>query len=342
MGGQIIDSSLSSDNLKSFLSEFACLPTPFRPNTTVLFQLVDASKARLLHSPSPFIINSWSQLLLLYPDQGLCTHLVMLSRFGCLLGYTAPETLILSSNFPSALIDPSVIDNKLAEDLSTGKVVEIIDPTSLFISSPLGLVPKHDGGLRRIHHLSYPIGSSVNDRIADEASALSYTSLQRIFSKVLAAGRHAVLIKRDIKNAFHNIPVAPHMQWLLGFLWKSRHYQETCLPFGLCTAPFIFNLFAKGFHWILESYLHWSVDHYLDDFLAIILALKAIPATLLQYNRNYEQVTDLLGIPRQKSKNQSRTVIPVIVIEIDSTKFMARFPSEKIAKAIAITTTALA
>ena len=102
---------------------------------------------------------------------------------------------ILSSNLPSALIDPSVIDHKLAQDLSMGRVIDITDPTSPFMSSPLGLVPKHDGSLQRIHHLSYPSWRSVNDHIADEASALSYTSLQRIFSKVLAAARHAVLIK---------------------------------------------------------------------------------------------------------------------------------------------------
>ena len=127
----------------------------------------------------------------------------------------------------------------------------------------------------------------MNDYIADEASSLSYTSLQRIFEKVLTAGRHAVLIKRDVKNAFRNIPVAPHMQWLLGFLWKGRYYQETCLPFGLSTAPFIFNLFAEAFHRILEPYLRWSVDLYLDDFIAMLPVSEATPARLQEYTQDY-------------------------------------------------------
>lgn len=81
------------------------------------FQLVDASKPRLAHFLSPFIINVWSQLLQPYPDQELRIHLVMLLCFGCLLGYTGLEALILSSNLPSALIDQAVIDKKLAKDL---------------------------------------------------------------------------------------------------------------------------------------------------------------------------------------------------------------------------------
>lgn len=346
MGGFIhldsIDSIDSSNNLTIFLSEFTCLPTSARPNTLILFPLVDASKPRLLRSPSPFIIHAWSRLLLQYPNQDLRIHLVILLRFGCLLGYTGPNTFMLSSNLPSALIDPSVIDEKLSQDLSTRRVVEVVDPVSPFITSPLGLVPKHDGGLRKIHHLSYPKGTSVNDYIAAEASALSYTSLQRIFEKVLKAGRHSVLIKRDVKDAFQNIPVAPHMQWLLGFLWKERYYQETCLPFGLSTSPFIFNLLAEAFDWILEAYFQWSVDHYLDDFIATFSALEATPSNVIEYDYQYRRVTDLLGIPRQESKDQMGTIVPVFGILVNTNTFVASLPLEKISKAIEVTTKALA
>lgn len=136
----------------------------------------------------------------------------MFLRFSCLLGYTGLETLILSNNLPSALIDQLVIDNKLEENLASGRVIEIVNPVSPFISSPLGLVPKQNGGFQKIHHLSYPRGRLVNDYIADEISSLSYTLLQQIFDKVLAAGRHAILMTCDVKDAFRNIPVAPHMQ----------------------------------------------------------------------------------------------------------------------------------
>lgn len=210
---------VTTNNLTRFQSEFTCLPAPARPNTSMLFQLVDVSKEQLLSlSLLPFIANAWSQLLSHYPPgNSLRIHIVMLLRFACLLGYKYPDAWILSKNLPLALLDLEIIDNKLAHDLKLGRVVEVKNPTYLFISSPLGLVPKHDGGFRKIYHLSFPNGSSVNDCIAEEACLLSYISLHDIFHKILVAGRHAALIKRDVKDAFQNIPVAPHMQWLLGF-----------------------------------------------------------------------------------------------------------------------------
>lgn len=114
MGG-FIDKSISVDsslNLPTFLSEFTCLSIPARPNTSTFFSLVDASKSRLVNSPSPFIVKAWYQLLQQYPDQKLHIHLIMLVRFGFLLGYTGPVTFILSANLPFALIDPSIINIK--------------------------------------------------------------------------------------------------------------------------------------------------------------------------------------------------------------------------------------
>ena len=106
-----------------------------------------------------------------------------------------------------------------------------------------------DEGLHRIHHLSYPRGSSVNDFIPKEAANLKYATLANVLARIRRAGRGAVIIKKDIKDAFRNVPVAPHQQWLLGFQWNNKFYQETCLSFGLSTSPYIFNLFGEGFCW---------------------------------------------------------------------------------------------
>jgi hypothetical protein len=71
-------------------------------------------------------------------------------QFGTLVGYEGPDSLIISKNQESVYLAPEVIDAKLHDDLAMGRIV----PTFPFISSPLGLVPKHDGGFRRIHNLS--------------------------------------------------------------------------------------------------------------------------------------------------------------------------------------------
>ena len=84
----------------------------------------------------------------------------------------------------------------------------------------------------------------------------------------------------------------------------GRYYQETCLPFGLSTSPFLFNIFSEAFHWILESKLRWfTLHHYLDDFIRVIQASPHTPAILHNLREDYVKVTDDLGIPRNDAKN---------------------------------------
>lgn len=154
---------------------------------------------------------------------------------------------------------------------------------------------------------------------------------------VVRRGMNCVIMKRDIKDAFRNISVAPHHQWLLVFTWRNKYYKETCLLLGLSTAPFIFNLFGKGLYWILVSHLRWTLVHYLDDFVAVFSATQAIDQRLRQESRTYNWVTDLLEIPRNELKNGQGTWITVFEIEIDTMSFTARLPTEKLDKAVKAT-----
>lgn len=119
---------------------------------------------------------------------------------------------------------------------------------SPYIASLLGLVPKPNGNLRRIHHSLYPQNLSVNNFIPKAATNLKYTTLENIFTEIWRAGQGALIIKKDIENAFRNISVALQHQWLLGFQWKGEFYQETCFSFGPSTFSYIFNLFRKAFY----------------------------------------------------------------------------------------------
>lgn len=142
----------------------------------------------------------------------------MILRFGAKLGYVGPPAFSLSDNLASALQDPTIIEKKLQEDLASGRVTQVQDPpTPPFICSPLGLVPKYDEGWRRIHHLSHPPGKSVNDYIPDGAGEMRYTRFQEVLQLVTQAGRNCIILKRDVKDAFRNIPVARQHHWLLSF-----------------------------------------------------------------------------------------------------------------------------
>ena len=146
-------------------------------------------------------------------------------------------------------------------------------------ASPLGLVDKADGSKRRIHHLSYPPDdpTAINNGIPEQFGSIIYSRIEDAVSAIQKLGKGFILIKRDFEFAFRHIPVSPYDSPLLGFHWQNYRYAERFLPFGLRTAPYLVNLFAEVFHWILEDQLIKQkipacVIHYLDDFLMIIPA----------------------------------------------------------------------
>lgn len=134
----------------------------------------------------------------------------MILCFEAQLAYEGPNAFILSKNLVSALADTGIIDKKLAEDLRCHWVEEVTNPILPFISSPLGLVPKHNGDWRKIHHLFHPFGCSVNDHIPDGVGEMRYTRFQDVLQMVIRAGRNCIILKRDVKDVFRNVSVAPN------------------------------------------------------------------------------------------------------------------------------------
>ncbi|KAL5516552.1 hypothetical protein EMCRGX_G001913 [Ephydatia muelleri] len=65
------------------------------------------------------------------------------------------------------------------------------------------------------------------------------------------------------------VPVLASEWELLGMYWRDKYYVETCLPFGLRSAPSIFDNFASALHWILEHNYGVTLLHCLDDFLLL-------------------------------------------------------------------------
>ena len=64
-------------------------------------------------------------------------------------------------------------------------------------------------------------------------------------------GRDAQLVKLDIKEAYRIMPVHPDDYHLLGIRWKGSTYIDRALPFGLRSAPKIFNAIADFIAWVL-------------------------------------------------------------------------------------------
>ena len=83
----------------------------------------------------------------------------------------------------------------------------------------------------------------------------------------MGLGRSALLIKFNLSNAYHIVPVHPDDQPLLGVSWQDEVYMDRSLPFGLRSAPKIFNAIADFLAWVLHHNSIPYILHYLDDFL---------------------------------------------------------------------------
>ena len=82
-------------------------------------------------------------------------------------------------------------------------------------------------------------------------------------------GRGTQLVKLDIKDAYLIVPVHPGDYYLLGIEWRGFTYIDRALPFGLHSAPQIFNAAADFIAWGLAFQGVNCQLHYLDDFLLI-------------------------------------------------------------------------
>ena len=101
------------------------------------------------------------------------------------------------------------------------------------------------------------------------------------------------------------------------------------LPFGLRSAPFIFNSVAEAVEWILvHNYAVSPLFHYLDDFLTMGPANSSICQSHMD---NAFTVFARLGLPLHLQKCEGpSTVLVFLGIELDSVQQLARLPRDKV------------
>ena len=75
--------------------------------------------------------------------------------------------------------------------------------------------------------------------------------MDQIIRLVSGLGKGALMAKFDVESAYRNVPVHPSDRYLLGMKWRNQYYVDLALPFGLRSAPFIFNAIADMVEWIL-------------------------------------------------------------------------------------------
>ncbi|KAL5515947.1 hypothetical protein EMCRGX_G001197 [Ephydatia muelleri] len=136
------------------------------------------------------------------------------------------------------------------------------------------------------------------------------------------------MAKVDLKSAFRMVPIQASELELFGMYWRGQYYIDTCLPFGLRSAPSIFNNFASALHWVLENNYGAILLHYLDDFL---LVGPPDQPTCQESISTMLQVCEAMGIPVATEKCEGpATCITFLGIVLDSSLQQLRLPPEKL------------
>lgn len=195
--------------------------------------------------------------------------------------------------------------------------------------SPVGVVPKSDGGWRMITHLSYPESGGINFFIDPELCTVQYASFDGVVDMISKLGSGALLGKLDVKSAFRLIPVDPADFDLLGFSIDGLYYVDKCLPMGCSISCKIWETFATFLHWLTQYKTGLdTLDHYLDDF---IFAGKGGSQDCAILMTQFTSLTKEIGVPLAEDKTSGPTTqLTFLGFEIDTVDMIVRIPETKL------------
>ena len=242
---------------------------------------------------------------------------------------------------PTASSNPTIVSSNLANEVSLGRMAGPFDtpPFQNFQISPIGLVPKKNSDkFRTIFHLSYPKSgsTSINSGISKEDFSLQYVTIDDAIEGIKRFGPGSFLAKTDIESAFRLIPVHPDDYELLGMKWEGKYYYDKVLPFGLRSAPAIFNQLSDALEWILLNKCNISfVCHILDDFLLIEPPTNFTPSdsACQQSLNSMLSIFESIRIPVAPGKTQGPSqILEFMGILLDTVKMQASLPPEKVEK----------
>ena len=277
----------------------------------------------------------WTKELARHPNRELAHYICQGITEGFRVGYDYQGSRCrkAAGNMQSVREHREVVEGYIQGEREMGRLLGPLNRESFpdVHVSPFGVIPKSEPGKwRLILDLSSPEGGSVNDGIDKDLCSLSYITMDQVVERLRGLGRGALMAKFYIKAAYRNIPVHPDDRGLLGMMWEGQLFVDSALPFGLRSAPMIFNAVAEALAFIIRNRGVKIVDHYLDDF--VILA----PPGSEEGERGLRVAVETckeVGFPVAEEKTRGpATLMELLGIEIDSELMQLRLPPEKLKK----------
>ena len=282
---------------------------------------------------TPLVVDAWAAALQSHPMREWVECLITGMKEGFRIGLVRePNCQSSQGNTPSAMERADVISNFLSSQCRAGHVLGPLPPENCagIVTSRMAAIPKKTPGKWRvIVDLSSPHNGSINDNLHRHLSHVSYASTDDAAMLMHFLGPGALLAKIDIQNAYRLVPIHPEDRCFLGVSWQGSVYVDCQLPFGLATAPAIFNALAEALEWILKSRGVHHVIHYLDDFLLLghpnsdecAMALRTTLATCRE-----------LGVPLAEDKVEGPAPLLTFQgIELNTMTMSLGLPQDKLA-----------
>ena len=298
-------------------------------------EIIDTEQEQAI---TPIHVDVLKQQLKSHPNQNLVRKLCNELAEGARIGYNGPRVSRQARNLPTAALNPSKVTENITKEVSLGRTAGPFDrpPLPNFQVSPLGIIPKkHTEKFRTIFHLSYPkTGDSINSFIDKEEFSLNYVTVDEAIKNIQLLGPNVFMAKTDIESAFRLFPVHRDDWELLGMCWQGKYYFEKFLPFGLRSAPFLFNQLSEALEWILKEHCGISfVCHFLDDFLIMESDLDRARGK----ERCHTSLNSMLmafkalGVPVSPGKTAGpANELEFLGIILDTAKYEARLPHDKL------------
>ena len=283
---------------------------------------------------TPLRVEAWDRALASHPDKAFARYISHGLRHSFRIGFNHHTPLrSTASNMLSAHQHPTVIREYICKELSLGRMLGPFPDASALPPihiNRFGVIPKghNTGKWMLITDLSFPPNHSVNDGIDPSLCSLSYISVDQVADIATQYGRGTLLAKVDIESAYRLIPVHPQDRPLQAVVWDNQIFIDPMFPFGLRSAPKIFNDVADALNWYLHQCGIPNILHYLDDFVTIGPPGSPICQESMSI---LDRVCTRLGVPIAEHKRDGpSTCIVLLGIEIDTIAGELRLPADKL------------
>ena len=178
--------------------------------------------------------------------------------------------------------------------------------------------------------LSFPPGCSVNDGIPQDTYLGEYYKLRLpgidwLVEFILEKGRHCLVFKKDLRQAYRHFPIDPKDYHLLGFRYQGKFYFDTRCRFGLRSLAMICQRTTKAVVHIFTEQ-GFLADVYLDDFCG-----AEYPSLATSAFSQLSQLFHQLGLDSAPDKDSPPSTSMICLrILVDTVAFTLEVPATRL------------